>query len=420
MIFYLRNAKLDVDATPMSQAVGGEGYCCRIARRPRESLKIYQHPVPEDLEARLTYMLANPPATLRSHIAWPLDMVEHGQGEVVGYLQHHFPAYYIPLTAIYSNPTRPRWATPAVLRRCAYEVAYILAELHAHEYLFPDIHGSQFLVAKHRHTVLIDAASCQFTSAGRLYPCIRVRDEYQAQELLGAANWAEVADQRDPYTDSWSLTVLIFQLTLGCHPFDGTYIGSGAALPPLERAKHGYFPFERLGHEYRPPKNVPPYRHVDPDVRDFFHRNFVEGHARENRRCRPTAAEWADLLRHCPQLRIASRAITSPLPLPRATSGRLILSLTAHLDPLARFLATPRCGGWTTAIALAGLAGIAAACQQLATRDAARDSFPVFVRPNNHQHITSVPPDADPTTPSIDSLLQRFRNQSNHQKEPEL
>ena len=185
MYFYLRHAQLDVNATPMSQAAGGEGFCCRIARRPQESLKIYQHPVPADLEGRLTHMIANPPATIRPHIAWPLDIVENGHGEVVGYLQQHFPSHYLPLTAIYSQPTQPRWATPAVLRRCAYEAAYILAELHAHGYLFPDIHGNQFLVAKRRHSVLIDAASCQFTAAGQLYSCSRVREEFQAPELLG-------------------------------------------------------------------------------------------------------------------------------------------------------------------------------------------------------------------------------------------
>ena len=170
------------------------GIAAELLGRPQESLKIYQHPVPGGPGSSSHSHDGQSARHNRPHIAWPLDMVEHGHGEVVGYLQHHFPPYYLPLTAIYSQPTQPRWATPAVLRRCAYEVAYILAELHAHEYLFPDIHGDQFLVAKRRHTVLIDAASCQFTAAGRLYPCIRVREEYQAPELLGAANWGQVAD----------------------------------------------------------------------------------------------------------------------------------------------------------------------------------------------------------------------------------
>jgi hypothetical protein len=149
---------------------------------------------------------------------------------------------------------------------------------------------------------LIDTASCQFTHGGTLFPCEKVRPEYQAPELCGQGTWAEVADRRDEYTDAWSLNVLMFQLSMGCHPFDGAAVG-GQDLPREERAESGLFPFHRGCREFRPPCNAPPYRHVGPDLKDLFFRCFVEGQKAKDPTLRPTAAEWADVLRHCTRLR---------------------------------------------------------------------------------------------------------------------
>lgn len=316
-----------------------------------------------------------------------------------------------------------------ILHRAAYEAAYIVAELHAHEYLFPDIHGDQFLIARNRPTVLIDTGSCQFTSAGRLYPCVRVREEYQPPELLGAQNWADVADQRDEHTDAWSLNFLIFQLTLGCGPFDGTYIGPGVALPPSERMKQGFFPFEKLG-DYRPPKNSPPYRHVDPDIQEFFHRCFVDGRTREKRHLRPSPADWADLLRHCRYLRTPSQVVTQSLQ-SRPAAPSAMADATASLpDWMAQLFQTIYRTGWTTAIALAATATLVATSHHLITTAATGGaavstqipaSSNIQDEPLLHQpNVAITAQTIDSTNASqIDSLLQRLRNKPHHHdKEP--
>lgn len=412
MTHFLRNAARNICATPISTAVGGEGQWHRIKGRPNESAKIYNHPIPDDLEARLSYEINNPPTTIERQIAWPKDIVEDGCDRVVGYLQTHFPPAYIHFTDVYSPTIRPRWATGPVLRQCAYEAAHILAELHAYGYLFPDIHADQFLIAKGRSAVLIDAASCQFTDGATLFPCNRVRAEYQAPELLDNQNWAEVADRRDEYTDAWSLAVLVFQLAMGCHPFDGVYRGQGPIPSRVERIKQGLFPFDPQCRECQPPSGAPAYRHVTQDLRDLFHRCFVDGHLEANRTRRPTAVEWADTLRHCPELATA----TSHAPMPQAryatpSSQSTVTALARTVaDWVARFFRASRPTGKQAAVAcLLLLAAMAATDYFRADSSSSTDPVPHDLEALNVPPTYQRLPNCDPFNPADYPQFQTTR-----------
>ena len=423
MTHFLRNAACNICVTPISTAVGAEGQCHRIKGRPNESAKIYNHPIPDDLVDRLPYEINNPPTTIERQVAWPKDIVEDGCDRVVGYLQTHFPPAYVPFTDICSPTIRPRWATGPVLRQCAHEAAHILAELHAYGYLFPDIHADQFLIAKGRSAVLIDAASCQFTDGATLFPCNRVREEYQAPELLDNQNWAEVADRRDEYTDAWSLAVLVFQLAMGCHPFDSVYRGQGPIPSRVERIKRGLFPFDQQCQECQPPPDAPVYRHVAQELRDLFHRCFVDGHLEANRTRRPTAAEWADTLRHCPKLATAP----SHAPMPQARYGTPSWQSTVTAlgrtvaDWVARVFRTARPTGMQAVIAcLLLLAGIVATDYFRADSNSSPDPVPHDLEVLDIPPIYRSLPNRDPFSPDVEPILKRIRARiAPTQKEPD-
>jgi len=412
MDFHLRKAAQDVVGVPISGAFGGDGYVCRVVGRQGVSMKIHNEPVPTNLDPQLEYQMLTPPATILKQTAWPQDIVEDSRGGAVGYLQQHFSPGFVPFTAVASRPTRPGWASDKTLRQCAYQAAYLLAELHAYDYLYPDIHAEQFLVDSKPQIVLIDMGSCQFTNNGTLYPCRRARPEYQAPELLGFSNWEEAAHRRDVYTDSWSLAVLLFELTVGCHPFDGVHVGVDKYLSPAERAKHGQFPFHRSCRDYRPPPNAPPYRRVDPDLQDLFFRCFVDGHRHEDRHARPLPGEWADVLRHCRKLiDQPSPAVPNVLPTPSTSTGSRRPRAT-----LSRVLRRLRLLRRRSRTALACVTILLVACiGSYYFRPSQRDDPARWYHPPRSPPLLSPKPNRNI---DIDNILDRLRrkNTTNHKE----
>ncbi|MCA9213731.1 MAG: hypothetical protein KDB27_11725 [Planctomycetales bacterium] len=302
MRFFLRHAAREITLLP-AQNPGGEGANHLIDGTSGLSAKIFRPPVPLDLGNRLEAMIQAPLPVLRGQLAWPKDIVEDARGKVVGYLQDYFGGDYVEMASAITPVTRPAWADAKELRRFAYDAALIMAELHSQSVLFPDFHPGQLLVSRRGPTVLIDAASCQFNYQGILFGCQVAKPAYQPPHFVGVRNWADTIKDRDVYSDDWSLGVSLFQITQGCDPFAGKFVGSGVGLNPRERAASGVFPFSSNCRDYLPPTHAEPYRFVKPELRALFERCFVDGHKRENRALRPTAQEWADTLFHLSTLR---------------------------------------------------------------------------------------------------------------------
>ena len=299
MTVRLRKQQVDIHLQPTGQQ-GGEGFQCAVQGHPQWWAKIYHQP-PADLEARLELMLEYPPFTIIDQLAWPLDIVEE-HGGVAGYLQPHF-AQRIPAAEL-TTTSAPAWATQPFYAQVASEICLLTAELHAERYLFPDLHLGQFLIHRNEPVVLVDTASCQFRRHDQFFACTSVVPDVQAPELLGTSDWLAVADQRDEYTDAWSLAIIVFQLAMRAHPFDGIDIGGGATRSRFERMQDGIFPYAPHGLDAQPPKYALPYAGIRPEIRALFERCFIAGHA--DRTQRPLAGEWADTLRHLPTLRLDS------------------------------------------------------------------------------------------------------------------
>ncbi len=268
---------------------------CEVVDDPKIAVKIYHDPVPADLERRLLEMINRPPATLCDRIAWPRDLVE-ANGKVVGYSQTKF-ASRISLTELGSS-TQPSWATPSELLRAAREAAQIIAELHADSYLYPDLHRDQFLIAEGKQLVLVDTASCQFSG----FLCKAVLSDSQAPELLRLidteTSWEDLAPERTAATDSWSLAILIFQLAMNSHPFDGLEVGVQRTREA--RMIAGDYPFGVSGDLF-PHLAALTYSGLNPHIRTLFDRTFIDGHKEPDKR--PTASEWADVLCQIKSLR---------------------------------------------------------------------------------------------------------------------
>lgn len=414
MIFTLRNAKRDIQTTPISGAAGGEGQCYRIHRMKGHSVKIYTDPVRTDLDFGLKYFIANPPSSILEQIAWPLDIVESGHYEVKGYLQNHFSPKFQSFTALMSSLTRPRWATASFIQNSLQQVAHLIAELHTYGYLYPDLYSEQILVNQRGTVVLVDAASCQFVDAGTLFPCDKIHPQPQAPELFQGKDWGQVAPDRSRHTDNWSLAVLIFESLMECHPFDGIYIGSGNALPREERIKQGFFPFEyRATHDYRPPRHVRPYRHLDQDIRDLFHRCFVEGHAKDKAYRRPSAGEWSDLLRNTLQSPVSH----SQAPRPQTSSYppfNVAIALRNAWDRATQSVSRIPPRLFTVCVAAILLLVVAIACTRLPLFE---PSYPTVDRLRSSSSSNPYPVQFNPSAPPLDTILSRLRGESDTRKD---
>ena len=392
MDFYLRRAARRMTIVPNRFAKGGEAEIYGIPGRGDQSVKVYPDKTrPTDLEPRLEHMIDHPPPTIVDRLAWPLDLVEDDRGAVVGYLQPWFGSPYVTLAQALDTVQPPAWVTAAELHRIACEIALLLAELHMADYLYPDIHPGQFLCAAGQPTVAIDMAACHFEVAGEVFTCQRARDEYQPPELLAANDRIAAIDQRDSHGDDWSLAVVLFQITMGCLPFQGTHTGSGSDPTLIERIVQGIFPFDKNCRRFRPPPAASSYRDVMPELCDLFHACFVDGHAAQHRSSRPTAGQWTDALRHCAALRAVSVVPSSPPPVsPTLSPDRRPVLVTA---------------GCVAAVALA------AAAFQLGRWQASAHNQPgVF---NGHDHRSSSSDGRSlGDTPSAETILDRYRHPS--------
>ncbi|MEZ6119995.1 MAG: hypothetical protein R3C28_25965 [Pirellulaceae bacterium] len=299
MTVRLRKQNLDVLLQATGQQ-GGEGFQCTVDGQPHWLAKIYHQP-PTDLEPKLEFMLQFPPHSIQAQVAWPLDMVEES-GSVTGYVQPNFQNRIVAAELTSTSP--PKWASRQYVANVARDICLLIAELHAERYLFPDLHLGQFLIHAQEPVVLVDTASCQFRHKGQLFGCGSVVPDVQAPELLGATDWTAVADQRDQYTDAWSLAIIVFQLATRAHPFDGIDLGGGSNRTHCERMQAGAYPYAGNRQDVQPPAFALPYAGLQPELRDLFERCFIHGVT--DRTQRPLASEWADTLMHLTTLRTDS------------------------------------------------------------------------------------------------------------------
>ena len=239
----------------------------------------------------------------RSHvsIAWPQQVVRCADGRV-GYTMYYARGTQ-PLFKIY-NPkvvAQKGWNVDLRFRQnVAYNIAVTMSSIHDRGYVIGDLNESNILVTSRAMVTFVDTDSFQLTTNGGIYLCTKFKWEYLAPELAGKDLHSE---RRSHAHDNFGLGVLIFRLLMnGWLPFTGVWPREAGEPPPFEEwISRGLFSYGRAcfvgGRRIEPPPDAATYFDRLPrSVRDCFVRCFVVGHQDPSQR--PSAREWARLLRH--------------------------------------------------------------------------------------------------------------------------
>ena len=281
-------------------ASSGEG---KIYKTNEQGLiaKIYHKVTPEKI-SKLKVMVANPPndPTVSSghiSIAWPRCLLRDSSNSNQGCVGFLMPEIYNAKTLInvYNHKLRAKNASGAdwyYLHSIAQSVAYIVQVIHAKGYVIGDIKPENLLVNSRGLISIIDTDSFQITDhhSRKIYRCPVGSPEYTPREMFHVDFTTR---DRSELQDRFGLSVIIWLLIFGQHPFTGKWIGSGESPNIDELIRQGYWqyaPNSKIRSSfYSIPLNI-----VDSNIQQGFNRCFVNGH--KNPYERPSAADWVKLL----------------------------------------------------------------------------------------------------------------------------
>ena len=182
-------------------------------------------------------------------------------------------------------------------------LAESVAQLHRHGVVIGDLNPENVLFEQQQvgpgeasdwRAVLLDCDSFQIASEEGRFFCPVSRPPYTAPELIGTdfnRIW------REPSSDAFALAVILYQLLLHDHPYDNALLAEEPELAVTARIRRGLYPHAALP---APGLQPGPYRpapaQISAEIDAAFRRSFSSLPG-----LRPTAAEWALLLRtlHC-------------------------------------------------------------------------------------------------------------------------
>lgn len=253
--------------------------------------------------ARLEALCQLPPACAR-YATLPLAVLHYwrngARAEAAGYV--------MPCIAPESSVSAARLFNFDELRRLrrftwrdAVLAALLLAEavaaLHTEGVVIGDLNPENVLFSQEAtpfgwRAVLLDSDSFQICSAdGHRFHCGVARPLYTAPELVGcdlSRTWRELS------SDHFALAVLVYQLLLHDHPYDNAINSAEPDLPIGDKIRRGLYPHATVvpaGLKPSPARPAP--QDVSVELAEAFQRSFSL-----DPELRPTAAEWALLLRN--------------------------------------------------------------------------------------------------------------------------
>jgi len=284
---------------------GGAGVVFRDASDSGYAIKLYEsREKANSLKAKLEAMIRNPLPWARatSHgrvyvqLAWPTDLIELDDGQIVGVRMPYLPSNESDDVEFLLRPhTRrehmldERFALRIV---AAGNLAALVDKLHAAGYCMPDLKPANIRI--YRDSSLLAVFDCDgmgvFGAGGRRFLAGEATPEYMAPEAKGDPG---VAGASGPPQDQFALAVTIFQLmNEGLHPFQGVPI-PGMAVPHdnQQRIDLGLYPHGRqsLANMKSNLQSLHPW--FEERTVDLFERAFGKASGR------PTAAEWSEHLR---------------------------------------------------------------------------------------------------------------------------
>lgn len=238
---------------------GGEGEVYALVRRQDVAIKLYHDEVllahRDRLQAKIEAQIQLYPTLKHLPLAWPRLSVFDAQQRWIGYGMSR--AQGVPIRSL-AHPALQKKNFPLLQRThiCNYliQLLKVIHELHQHGVVLGDINLGNMLLdpADTTGLWLIDCDSMQITDTkGKRYPCLVGTPEFSAPEHQDKP-FAQVV--RTPYSDAYSLTILIFQcFMLGRHPFD--QIGGEG---PVQNMRSGHFPYGKTGIRPGSSGGIPP------------------------------------------------------------------------------------------------------------------------------------------------------------------
>ncbi|MBE7171895.1 MAG: hypothetical protein INR73_15005 [Williamsia sp.] len=267
---------------------GGEGAVYEISNHPSQVIKLYNELPEAEKVNKLRYMVSLAGTAIQNYAAWPTDLVTDKWGVPVGFVMKKL-VNAIPLHKLFSPVDRKRLFPDRgynFLVHVSRNLALAFHNLHAAGVVAGDVNEGNVLVDGRGMISLIDCDSFQIQDGQQTYFCEVGVPRYTPPELLERRSFEKVV--RTPDTDSFSLSVLIFQLLfLGRHPFAGKNT-TREDIDEETAIRNHYFAFSRRSRSKKlhpPPDSLDLGSLPDPIIH-FFHQSF------ENRYNRPKPEAW--------------------------------------------------------------------------------------------------------------------------------
>lgn len=289
-------------------ASGGEGSLYNIEEHPDIVAKIYAN-VDDEIEAKLTYMLNNPPdSSIINNVAWPVDLLEDESSKFVGFVM---PKLQIQTSLAdiypYNHPSfgiqNGLCYTDKLI--VARNVCTVISHIHDAGYVFGDFNPQNIGVTKEGHILFLDADSYHIydKESEKTYRCKVCLDGYVAPEILRKIKETKINSYEDlplptftQETDRFALSIHIFKLLMnGFSPYSGV----DDTAQSTKGAGRGNKGIENNDYCFRPGKKpmsraMPDIKTFSPKIQELFHLAFIEGY--DNPSARPDANQWIEAL----------------------------------------------------------------------------------------------------------------------------
>jgi len=299
---------------------GGEGYIYEVQDEPYQLMKIFKDTdlsgapiVTDDLNAKLGYMVKNPPEVLISKgaVAWPLERISKN-GKLSGFIMPKLNVdEHIQRTYSYRHPKLEasdyaRFPSVKSRIKIAINLCSAIDELHRKGYVFGDFnHHNVGVNYSTGQVCFMDCDSFHITDdSGKVHRTNVIMPGYLAPEIIAHCNKERAAGHDydldkvalptfTKESDLFCLAIHIFKLLMnGVDPFRGVeYDSVGSTASPFM----GNEAIERDAYVFKQGKKAaavfcPPAESLPPDILELFKKAFIDG--REDPSQRPSAADW--------------------------------------------------------------------------------------------------------------------------------
>ncbi len=286
-------------------AKGGEGIVWQTDRSGYLA-KTYHQQDREQIE-KLKLMVANPPqnpTASQNHISisWPTDLIKDNLGKSPNWVGFLMPEIRNTkgIFCVYHPKSREKNAPQYnwyCLHIMALNIAAIVREVHAKNYVIGDLNPKNILVNDRSLVCLIDTDSFQVTdpTTRKVYRCSVGFPGFSPPELIGKKL---IKITQKPEHDRFRLAVMIYHLLFGYHPFMGKWTGPGNPPGQDEAISKGYWLYAKKSllkqNLFQPTPNTIPLKVLHPKLEQCFLRCFNDGH--QSPTSRPSPEDWVDAL----------------------------------------------------------------------------------------------------------------------------